>query len=71
MSYVDENGVLVFGKYKGSIVENVADDDPKYIRWMLDTLDLTRRERELLEENSTHYEDEEGGFDEREGDDSW
>jgi hypothetical protein len=31
---------MSFGKHRGELVEDVAIDDPGYLRWMIDEMDL-------------------------------
>ena len=32
------NTVLVFGKYKGWTIQNVLEENPGYLQWLLDTV---------------------------------
>jgi hypothetical protein len=41
-------GTLKFGKYKGQQVEDVVEDDPGYIRWLVENTD-THFDDEVLE----------------------
>ena len=34
--------VFVVGKYKGRLVGDIIEEDPGYIRWMLENAELTR-----------------------------
>lgn len=50
----DLESTLTFGKYRGRILEEVIEEDPRYVRWMLsddgpDWLDLTPAAEEHLE----------------------
>ena len=37
---VVSKGAMPLGKYKGQVIDNVADEDPGYLRWMLENADL-------------------------------
>jgi len=34
--WLDHNGYLLFGKYKGELVSDIACRDPGYLRWIID-----------------------------------
>ena len=38
-SWLDEDGCFRFGKYAGRFVAVVAEDDPSYVRWIIETVD--------------------------------
>ena len=43
MSYKTDYGMddtLPFGKYKGTEIEEVLEDDPKYLKWMHENTDI-------------------------------
>lgn len=46
-----EGGELVFvvGKYKGRLVGDIIEEDPGYIRWMVENVELTRDQEFELE----------------------
>jgi uncharacterized protein (DUF3820 family) len=31
---------LEFGKYQGEVVQDILDDDPDYIQWLIDNFDV-------------------------------
>lgn len=37
--WINPQGEFIFGKHKGDLVEDVADEDPDYLRWILDKVD--------------------------------
>lgn len=41
--------VFVVGKYKGKLVGDIIEEDPGYIRWMIDNTELTRDQEDELE----------------------
>jgi hypothetical protein len=47
--WLNESGILLFGKYKADDIYDVADEDPTYVQWMLDELKLTDEEHEYCE----------------------
>jgi hypothetical protein len=48
MKYVDEIDNLARGKYKGENVFEVADEDPGYLRWILDECSPDKEDREII-----------------------
>lgn len=49
----NEDTVLAFGKYKGSTVATVAEQDPKYLIWAEKNIEWFSIDPELME--SIHY----------------
>ena len=43
-SVVVSKGAMPLGKYKGQDIDNVADEDSQYLRWLLENADLDRYE---------------------------
>lgn len=49
--WLDQSGCFLFGKYKGELAEDIADTDPRYIRWIIDSIeDISEEDRELLQQ---------------------
>lgn len=49
-SWIDDDGNFTMGKYKGEPVDEVADENPGYIRWILAEVDeLAPDEEEIFE----------------------
>lgn len=48
--YVSEKGVLLFGRFKGETLDAVAEEEPSYIQWMKDELNLTRDEESQVDD---------------------
>ena len=46
--YLDSDGNLKFGTYRGEAVADVAGDDPDYLRFLLDKEDLTEQETAVI-----------------------
>lgn len=42
--------VLTFGKYKGETVRQIAETDPRYLRWAFDNIDWFDLDEEVQEE---------------------
>lgn len=48
--WLDDDGAFLFGKYKGTNVEEVAQDDPGYLSWLVnDVEDCDDSDREVVE----------------------
>ena len=39
---------LEFGKYQGETVEDIIEDDPEYIEWLIDTFDVSEEVRNSI-----------------------
>lgn len=48
--YLTDKGVLLFGRYKGETLVDVAEEEPSYIQWMKDELNLNTDEEALVDE---------------------
>jgi hypothetical protein len=48
MAWIDEDENLTQGRYHGESVEEVAVEDPDYLRWMLEEAALTTEERAIV-----------------------
>jgi hypothetical protein len=49
-SVIDHSGRLRIGKYKGELAFDISRSDPKYLRWMLDTVDgMDKSDAEMIE----------------------
>lgn len=47
--WLDSGGRFKFGKYRGSLAEDIATDDPQYVQWIVDTVeDISDDDREIL-----------------------
>ena len=47
--WLDSSGRFLFGKYRGSSVEEIVSDDPDYLHWILDTVtDISREDRQII-----------------------
>lgn len=47
--WLDSGGRFRFGKYRGSLAEDIAKDDPQYVQWIVDTVeDIFDDDREIL-----------------------
>jgi len=48
--WLDSRGNFLFGKYKGKSLEDVRDDDPGYLRWIVQEVeDISEDDREIIE----------------------
>lgn len=51
--WLDNNGYFIFGKYGGpnpAAVEDVAREDPSYLRWILENVeDIYYEDRDVIE----------------------
>jgi hypothetical protein len=54
MKEYTQNSLLKFGKYNGSILEDIAKTDPNYINWCIINLDHFYLSEEALEELRTN-----------------
>lgn len=53
--WLDPSGYFLFGKYKNGLAEDVARDDPSYIRWIVnDAEDICEEDREVLSQLLTY-----------------
>jgi len=53
--WLDSSGRLTIGKYKGSQAEDIASDDPSYIRWIIETVeDISEDDRNVLSQYLTY-----------------
>lgn len=53
MKILRDNGlskVLTFGKYDGEYLEEVAEEDPRYLAWILREYNLDEEDRKAIEE---------------------
>lgn len=47
--WLDSSGSFLFGKYKGLLAEDIAQDDSSYIRWIVNEVeDITEEDRQVL-----------------------
>lgn len=47
--WLDDSERLLFGKYRGSLIEDLASDDPGYLRWIVDNVeDISHEDREII-----------------------
>lgn len=47
--WLDSRGNFLFGKYKGDPAEEVAQEDPSYLQWIIDKVDdCSDEDREVL-----------------------
>ena len=49
MKYVNEEGNLTKGVWKGEAVADVADEDQEYLEWLLEEGDIDAEDREFIE----------------------
>lgn len=48
-SWLDSSGRFIFGKYKGSLAEDIVQDDSSYIYWIINNVEnITEEDREVL-----------------------
>lgn len=48
--WLDSDGCFLFGKCKGESVEDVACNDPSYLRWILEKVeDIHHEDRDVIE----------------------
>lgn len=48
--WLDDDGCFLFGKCKGESVEDVAREDPSYLRWILENAeDIHHEDRDVIE----------------------
>lgn len=45
---IDGGGRLTFGKHRGRSVDAVADDEPSYLRWVLENVDLGNEDAMII-----------------------
>lgn len=49
MTWLDTSGRLVFGKHRGRLAEEVAEEGPVYLRWIVDEVEeCNEKDREVL-----------------------
>ena len=48
MAWIDEEGNLTKGRYLGEALEEVAIEDPEYLKWMLSEVPLEPEERSAI-----------------------
>lgn len=54
-TWLDPSGYFLFGKYRNALAEDVAQDDPSYIRWIVnDVEDICEEDREVLSQLLTY-----------------
>jgi hypothetical protein len=54
-TWLDSGGYFLFGKYKNGLAEDVAKDDPSYVKWIVETVeDICEDDREVLSQLLTH-----------------
>lgn len=47
--WIDDAGCLVRGKHQGKKIEDVAGEDPGYLRWCLDNVEsISEEDREVI-----------------------
>lgn len=47
--WLDQNGNFRFGKYKDDSIDDIAIDDPNYLRWILETVeDIVEEDRAII-----------------------
>jgi len=60
--YVDEDDVLLAGRFEGETLQDVADEEPSYLERVLETADLTFEERDQIQAAlDAVQDDDEGG----------
>jgi hypothetical protein len=47
--WFDDDHTFRFGKHEGESLYDVADDDPRYLVWMLDEVEISSEEASLVE----------------------
>lgn len=47
-SWINFDGSLLFGKYKGKQLTSIAKDDPDYLQWILREVELTQEDEEII-----------------------
>lgn len=48
--WLDGDGNFLFGKCKGESVEDIAREDPSYLRWILENVeDIDHEDRDVIE----------------------
>lgn len=54
-TWLDPSGYFLFGKYKNALAEDIAKDDPSYVRWIVqDVEDISEEDREVLSQLLRH-----------------
>lgn len=49
-SWLDDDGCFKFGKWEGETTQDVAREDPDYLRWILETVeDIHHEDRDVIE----------------------
>lgn len=47
--WIDDDGTLLRGKHRNELVEDVARDDPSWLRWAVDTVeDMDEGDRDVM-----------------------
>lgn len=50
--WLGDDGAFLFGKYKGDLVEDVAREDPDYLRWITQTVeDIDEDDLRVIEQS--------------------
>lgn len=45
-----EDDIIIYGKYEGEYLADVADEDPDYLYWMIGSLNLSYEEEMAIED---------------------
>jgi hypothetical protein len=54
-TWLDSGGFFLFGKYKNSLAEDIAKDDPSYVKWIVESVeDICEEDREMLSQLLTY-----------------
>jgi hypothetical protein len=54
-TWLDSSGYFLFGKYENALAEDVVQDDPSYVRWIVnDVEDICEEDREVLSQLLTY-----------------
>lgn len=53
--WLDFGGYFLFGKYRNGLAEDIAKDDPSYVKWIVnDVEDICEGDREILSQFLTY-----------------
>ncbi len=58
-SFLDADGLFTKGQFKGESLEDVADEEPSYIEYLLENDDLSSEDRDAFKEALSIYDEEE------------
>jgi len=53
--WLSSDGSFLFGKYRFALVEDIARDDPGYLRWILDNVEDISDEDRIVIETTLQY----------------